>query len=87
MTKELIEEANTPSMKLTKAEIEGLQQSALQARKNELADALKKVKYLYKELDFTAGMLKSSLCIGGKSKNNISDMCKVSISRTSIYLE
>ncbi len=41
-----------------KAEMEVSQQQMVEAKKNEPANALKEVKYLYKEFGFTVGMLK-----------------------------
>jgi hypothetical protein len=40
----------------------------IKAKKNERATALKEVKRLFKELGFTASMLKGSLAEGRKSK-------------------
>tara|TARA_Y100000590_G_scaffold468496_2_gene651457 strand:- start:813 stop:989 length:177 start_codon:yes stop_codon:yes gene_type:complete len=44
-----------------KAKKEAIQQQIVVAKKNELANALKEVKRLCKEFDFTAGLLKGSL--------------------------
>ena len=44
-----------------KAEIELIQQQIVDAKKNKCADALKEVKRLCKELQFTAGMFKATL--------------------------
>ena len=49
-----------------KAEMEAIQQQMVEAKKNELANAIKEVNRLYKEFVFTAGMLKGSLAEGGK---------------------
>lgn len=49
-----------------KAEMEAIQQQMIEAKKNELADALKTVKLLCKEFGFTAGMLKGALAEGRK---------------------
>ena len=49
-----------------KAEVEAIQQQMVEVKKNERASALKEVKRLCKEVDFTAGMLKSSLAEGWK---------------------
>lgn len=51
-----------------KAEMETIQQQMAEAKKNERADALKKVKELCKEFGFTAGMLKGSLAEGRVKK-------------------
>ena len=50
-----------------KAEIGAIQQQMVEAKKNELANALKEVKRLCKEFGYTAGMLKGSLAKGRKS--------------------
>ena len=50
-----------------KAEIRAIQQQMVEAKKNELANALKEVKRLCKEFGYTAGMLKGSLAKGRKS--------------------
>ena len=47
-----------------KAEMEAIQQQMIEAMKNEHANALKQVKRLCKEFDFTAGILKGSLAKG-----------------------
>ena len=47
-----------------KAEMEAIQQQMVEAKKNERANALKEVKRLCKEFDFTAGMLKGALAKG-----------------------
>jgi len=52
-----------------KAEMEVIQQQMVEAKKNERANALKKVKRLCKEFGFTAGMLKGSLAEGRKPKD------------------
>ena len=44
-----------------KAEIGAIQQQMIEAKKNERANALKKVKRLCKEFGFNAGMLKGLL--------------------------
>ena len=49
-----------------KAEMEKIQQQMVEAKKNERANALKEVKRLCKEFDFTAGMLKGSFSEGRK---------------------
>ena len=41
--------------------MEAIQQQMVEAKKNECANALKEEKYLCKEFDFAAGMLKGSL--------------------------
>jgi len=51
-----------------KAEMETIQQQMAEAKKNERADTLKKVKELCKEFGFTAGMLKGSLAEGSVKK-------------------
>ena len=51
-----------------KAEMEAIQQQVGEAKKNECANALKKVKRLCKEFGFTSGMLKSSLGEGRTKK-------------------
>jgi hypothetical protein len=51
-----------------KADMEVLQQQMVEAKKNESADALKKVKRLCKEFGFTAGMLKGALAEGRKKQ-------------------
>ena len=40
----------------------------IEAKKKEPTKALKKVKRLYKEFGFTAGMLKSALVVGRKKQ-------------------
>ena len=49
-----------------KAEMETIQQQMAEAKKSERSVALKKVKELCKEFDFTAGMLRGSLVEGRK---------------------
>ena len=49
-----------------KAKIKNIQQQMAEAKKNERNVALKKVKELCKEFDFTAGMLKGALAEGRK---------------------
>lgn len=44
-----------------KAGMEAIQQEMVDAKMNERANVLKKVKHLYKEFGFTAGILKNSL--------------------------
>ena len=44
-----------------KAEMEAIQQQMVEAKKNERTKALKEVKRLCKEFEFTAGMLKGAL--------------------------
>ena len=44
--------------------MEAIQQQMVEAKKNECANALKEVKRLCKEFNFTAGMLKGSLVKG-----------------------
>lgn len=51
-----------------KAEMEVIQQQMVEAKKNELTNALKEVKRLCKEFGFTAGMLKGALA-EGREKN------------------
>ena len=51
-----------------KAEMEAIQQQMVEAKKNERANALKEVKRMCKEFDFTAGMLKGSLAERRKTK-------------------
>ena len=43
-----------------KSEMEAIQQQMIEAKKNERANALKKIKRLCKEFGFTAGILKGS---------------------------
>ena len=50
------------------AGMEAIQQQRVEAKKNECANALKKVKRLCKELSFTAGMLKDALSEGRKNQ-------------------
>ena len=50
-----------------KFEMETIQQLMVEAKKNELANALKEVKRLCKEFGFTVGMLKGLLVKGGKN--------------------
>lgn len=47
-----------------KAEVEAIKQQMTEAKKNERGNALKEVKRLCKEFDFTAGMRKSALTEG-----------------------
>jgi hypothetical protein len=49
-----------------KAEMEAIQQQMVEAKKSERANAMKEVKYLFKEFRFTAVMLKGSLSEGRK---------------------
>ena len=51
-----------------KAEIGAIQQQMIEAKKNERAKALKKVKRLCKEFGFTDRMLKGSLAVGRQKK-------------------
>ena len=51
-----------------KAQMETIQQQIVEAKKSERTVALKKVKELCKEFEFTAGMPKGSLAEGRKSK-------------------
>jgi len=51
-----------------KTEMEQLEAQMAEAKKRERAEALKKVKGLFKEFGFTAGMLKGALAEGGKKK-------------------
>ena len=51
-----------------KAEMEAIQQQMVAAKKNECANALKEVKRICNEFDFTAGMLKGALAEGRKKK-------------------
>lgn len=50
-----------------KAEIETIQQQIAEAKKRELVNALKEVKWLFKDFGFTAGMLKGPLAEGRKN--------------------
>jgi hypothetical protein len=47
-----------------KAEMETIQKQMAEAKKNERTNALKDVKRLCKEFDFSAGMLKGALAKG-----------------------
>ena len=49
-----------------KSEMEAIQQQMVEAKKNELANAMKEVKHLFKEFGFTSGLLKGSLSEGRK---------------------
>ena len=49
-----------------KAKMEAIRQQIVVAKKNELANALKKVQRLCKEFAFTAGVLKGFLAEGRK---------------------
>ena len=49
-----------------KAEMEAIQLRMFEAKKNEIANALKEVKRMCKEFSFTAVMLKGSLAEGRK---------------------
>jgi hypothetical protein len=51
-----------------KAEMETIQQQMAESKKNERANALKEVKRLCKEFEFTAGMLKGSVAKGRGEK-------------------
>ena len=51
-----------------KTEMEQLEAQMAEAKKRERAEALKKVKELFKEFGFTAGMLKGALAEGRKKK-------------------
>ena len=51
-----------------KAELETIQQQMAEAKKNERTNALKEVKRLCKEFEFTAGMLKGALAEGRQKK-------------------
>jgi hypothetical protein len=51
-----------------KAEMETIQQQMVEAKKNERTTALKEVKRLCKEFEFTAGMLQGSLAKGRGKK-------------------
>ena len=51
-----------------KAEMETIQQQMAEAKKNERTNALKEVKRLCKEFEFTAGMLQGSLAKGRGKK-------------------
>ena len=51
-----------------KVEMETIQQQMVEAKKNERTNALKEVKRLCKEFNFTSGMLKGSLAVGRKKK-------------------
>ena len=48
--------------------MEAIQQQMVEAKKNERANALKEVKRLCKEFDFTAGMLNGALSKGRGEK-------------------
>jgi ribosomal protein S21 len=48
--------------------LEEIQQQVVEAKKNELANALREVKRICKEFGFTAGMLKGSLAEEWKKK-------------------
>ena len=50
-----------------KAEMEAIQRQMVEAKKNELANALTESKRLCKEFSFTAGMLKFVLAEGRKA--------------------
>ncbi|MDC0461893.1 hypothetical protein OAM34_02675 [Alphaproteobacteria bacterium] len=52
------------SYDVLKAEMEAIQQQIVEAKKNELGNALKEVKRLCKEFGFMAGMLKGALAEG-----------------------
>lgn len=47
-----------------KAEMKAIQQQMIEAKKNERADALKKVRRLRKDFGFTTGVLKGSFAEG-----------------------
>ena len=49
-------------------ELKAIEQQMAEAKKNERTNALKEVKRLCKEFDFTAGMLKGSLTEGRKKQ-------------------
>ena len=49
-----------------KAEMETIQKQKVEAKKSERTNALKEVKGLCKEFEFTAGMLKGSLAEGSR---------------------
>ena len=49
--------------------METIQQQIVEAKKSERTVALKKVKELCKEFEFTAGMLKGALAEGRKKKD------------------
>ena len=51
-----------------KAEMETIQQQMAEAKKSERTNALKEVKRLCKEFEFTAGMLKGALAKGRGEK-------------------
>ena len=51
-----------------KTEMETIQLQMVEAKKNERANALKKVTGLFKEFGFTAGMVKGSLAEGRSRK-------------------
>ena len=51
-----------------KTEMETIQQQMAEVKKNERANALKKVKRVSKEFGLTAGILKVSLAEGRKAK-------------------
>ena len=48
--------------------METIQQQMVEAKKNKLANALKKVKRLCKEFGFSVGMLKDALAEGRKNQ-------------------
>ena len=51
-----------------KSEMETIQQQMAEAKKNERTNAIKEVKRLCKEFEFTAGMLKGALAKGRGEK-------------------
>ena len=65
--RQIAERCEMKSYDELKAEMEEIQQQMFEAKKNELANALKEVKRLCKEFGFTAGMLKVCWLKGGRS--------------------
>ena len=65
--RQIAERCEMKSYDELKAEMEAIQQQMVEAKKNERANALKKVKRLCKEFGFTAGMLKVCWLKGGRS--------------------
>jgi uncharacterized membrane protein (DUF106 family) len=51
-----------------KTEMEAIQQQMIEAKKNERANALKKIKRMCKKFGFTDGILKGSLAEGRKKQ-------------------
>ena len=65
--RQIAERCEMKSYDELKAEMEAIQQQMVEAKKNERANALKKVKRLCKEFGFTAGRLKVCWLKGGRS--------------------